>query len=300
MSCAADPFGAIMKTLRIVLLTVLLALAPSSAPAQVSEAAKKDLDLLQGEWSMVSGNADGFSIPDAMLKNSKRICQGNELTAIVGGQLIMKSKITLDPAKNPKTIDYAVIEGPTKGNKHLGIYEVNGDILKSCFGAPGEERPTDFTSKEGEHRTSTVWKRLPTVKPADSDNASRAEMGKFQGTWVAVSLINNGKTLLDDKTSRKDDPTTKLAYEGNHWLVKSGDKTFATGVFKVDATKTPKEIDILDESGVMNDKAKLGIYELEGDHYKYCLAPAGKPRPMEFSSKEGSGVSLGVSKREKP
>ena len=61
-----------------------------------------------------------------------------------------------------------------------------------------------------------------------------------------------------------------------------------------------KEIDIMDETGMKNDKTKLGIYELDGDTYKFCLAPAGKPRPTEFTSKEGSGHSLGVSKREKP
>jgi len=52
----------------------------------------------------------------------------------------------------------------------------------------------------------------------------------------------------------------------------------ASGVFKIDSTKKPKEIDIMDESGVKNDKTKLGIYELNGETYKYCLAPAGKPQ----------------------
>ena len=83
-------------------------------------------------------------------------------------------------------------------------------------------------------------------------------------------------------------------------MIKVGDKTVASGTFKIDPTKTPKEIDVMDESGVKNDKTKLGIYALDGDTYKYCLAPAGKPRPTEFTSKAGSGHSLGVSKREKP
>ena len=56
----------------------------------------------------------------------------------------------------------------------------------------------------------------------------------------------------------------------------------------------------MDESGLKNDKTKLGIYELDGDIYKYCLAPAGKARPTAFNSEPGSGHSLGVSKREKP
>jgi uncharacterized protein (TIGR03067 family) len=139
---------------------LLLAVALSSLVwADDNEAAKKDMAQLQGEWSMVSGIADGFPIPAEMLANSKRICKGDELTVIVGGQLIMKAKIAVDPSKNPKTIDYDVTEGPTKGKKHIGIYELNGDSFKSCFGAPGAERPSDFTSKAGDNRTSTVWNR---------------------------------------------------------------------------------------------------------------------------------------------
>jgi uncharacterized protein (TIGR03067 family) len=114
-----------------------------------NQTSKEDLAQLQGEWSMISGMVDGYAIPTEMLPNSRRICKGDQLTATVGGQLVMKAKITLDPSRKPKTIDYQVTDGPTKGRKHLGIYEVDGDTMKSCFGAPGAERPTDFTSKAG-------------------------------------------------------------------------------------------------------------------------------------------------------
>jgi uncharacterized protein (TIGR03067 family) len=132
------------------------------------------------------------------------------------------------------------------------------------------------------------------------DEPSKSDLDKLSGTWLTVSLVNNGKTLVDEKDPPKEGPPTKLAYDGNKWMIKVGDKTVASGTFKIDSTKKPKEIDILDESGMKNDKTKLGIYELNGDTYKYCLAPAGKPRPTEFTSKEGSGHSLGASKREKP
>src|SRR5688572_15263818 len=125
-----------MKTIRNVILIGLIATAISFAGEQENEAIKKDLAQLQGEWSMVSGTADGYPIPEQMLPNSRRVCKGDELTSTVGGQLVMKAKITIDPSKKPKTIDYQVIDGPTKGKKHLGIYEVDGDTMKSCFGAP--------------------------------------------------------------------------------------------------------------------------------------------------------------------
>ena len=126
----------------------------------------------------------------------------------------------------------------------------------------------------------------------------KSDLENFQGTWLTVSLVSNGKTVVDENLPPKPGPTTKLVYEGTLWLVKVGDKTVATGTWKIDSTKMPKEMDIMDESGMKNDKTKLSIYELEGDTYRYCIAPAGKPRPTEFSAKEGSGNALIVSRRE--
>jgi uncharacterized protein (TIGR03067 family) len=129
--------------------------------------------------------------------------------------------------------------------------------------------------------------------PAEDD------LARLQGTWLTVSLVSDGKILVDEKTPARPGPVTKLVYEGHAWTIVVGDKTAATGTFKIVQSKSPKEIDILDQSG-RPDKTKLGIYEIHGDSYRYCLSPAGKPRPTQFVSKKGTGDSLGVSKREKP
>ncbi len=153
-----------MRTIRIAFL-VGLAVTITPAWAEENEAARKDMAHLQGEWAMVSGSADGYPVPDGMLGRSKRVCKGDELTVVVGGQPFMKAKITIDATKKPKTIDYAMTEGFTKGKTQLGIYELDEDTLKSCFGGPGDERPTDFTSKPGDHRTLSVWKRRKEKSP---------------------------------------------------------------------------------------------------------------------------------------
>ncbi|MFY9825318.1 MAG: TIGR03067 domain-containing protein [Thermoanaerobaculia bacterium] len=126
----------------------------------------------------------------------------------------------------------------------------------------------------------------------------RGDLENLQGTWVTVSLVSNGKTVMDEKLPPKPGPTAKVTYEGNKWRVVVGDKTVATGIIKVDSAKTPKELDVLDESGTINEKTKLAIYELEGDTFRYCIGSAGKPRPTEFSSQEGSENALIVSRRE--
>jgi uncharacterized protein (TIGR03067 family) len=148
-----------MKTLLNLLCIGLTALVIIPARAADTEAVKTDMARLQGEWSMVSGTLDGSPIPETMLGEAKRVCKGDEITVTMGPQLIMKAKITLDPAKTPKTIDFQAVDGPTQGKTHLGIYELDGDTLKSCFSAPGSARPSEFTSKPGDKRTLTSWKR---------------------------------------------------------------------------------------------------------------------------------------------
>ena len=129
-------------------------------PLIVGGTKDQDLAQLQGEWAMQSGTADGFDMPAAMTSTARRICKGDELTVMIGGRLIMKAKITLDPSKKPSQINYQVVEGDTQGKTHQGIYEFDGDTYKSCFAAPGEDRPTDFTSKSGDHRTLSTWKKV--------------------------------------------------------------------------------------------------------------------------------------------
>ena len=155
-----------MKTIRNAFLIGLTCVAISLAAAEDNPAVKKDMDQLQGEWSMVSGSADGQPMPEETRKQMKRVCKGDETTTTMGGQMFLKAKITLDPSKKPKTIDYQMTDGFTKGKKQLGIYEVDGDTFKSCFGKPDAERPTDFTSKPGDGRTLSVWKREKSAAPA--------------------------------------------------------------------------------------------------------------------------------------
>jgi uncharacterized protein (TIGR03067 family) len=137
-------------------LIAVLVLAGADA---AQDAAKKEMNQLEGEWSMVSGEANGTAMPKDTVSSGKRVAKDGETTITFAGQVYLKAKFTIDPAKKPKAIDYAMTEGPTKGKTHLGIYELDGDTVKFCFAAPGEERPTDFTAKEGSQRTLSAWKR---------------------------------------------------------------------------------------------------------------------------------------------
>ena len=148
-----------MNTIRHAVLIGLAALAVATTWAQDSEAAKKDKSQLQGEWTMVSGERDGHAFPADFIQRSKRVAKGDEVTVTLQGQLFMKAKFTLDPAKSPKSIDYSVTGGPYAGKAQLGIYQFDGDKVTFCFSTPGKERPTAFSTQPNDGRTLSVWKR---------------------------------------------------------------------------------------------------------------------------------------------
>src|SRR5262245_38374045 len=112
-----------------------------SAAVGAQDDIKKEMAQLEGDWSMVSGEANGMAMPEANVKSGKRVAKAGETTITFGGQLYFKAKFSIDPGKKPKAIDYMMTEGPTKGKTHLGIYEFDGDTVKFCFAAPGGDRP---------------------------------------------------------------------------------------------------------------------------------------------------------------
>jgi uncharacterized protein (TIGR03067 family) len=139
--------------------TPVIALLVLVSATRAQDAVTKEMAQLEGEWSMVSGEANGVSLPWETVQTGKRVAKDGETTITIGGQLYFKAKFSIDPTKTPKAIDYAMTAGPTKGKTHLGIYELDGDTVKFCFAAPGKERPTEFTAPEGSQRTLSVWKR---------------------------------------------------------------------------------------------------------------------------------------------
>ena len=115
--------------------------------------------------------------------------------------------------------------------------------------------------------------------------APKSDLETFQGTWYLVMAMQDGKTLPEDKVKE-----TTIVFKGDTFRF-PGSAEYATskaGTIKLDETKTPKEMDAIStEKEVM-----LGIYVLQENGYKVCFAPAGKPRPTEFTSTPGSGYIL--------
>jgi uncharacterized protein (TIGR03067 family) len=126
------------------------------------------------------------------------------------------------------------------------------------------------------------------------DDATKNDVKKFQGTWVMVSGMEEGKKL-----SEKEMKGSSLTVDGDQHTVKVAGKTHK-GTHKLDATKKPKTIDITDTEGPFKGTTIRAIYELSGDEFKICYAPANKDRrPKDFKAAAGTGYYVHVWKREK-
>jgi uncharacterized protein (TIGR03067 family) len=146
-----------MKWLSCTILTFLIA-----AGAAQDDAAKKDLDALQGDWQAVSVEVDGKKKPDDEVKSARLTFKGDKV--ITTGKDMTKHEATfkLDPTKTPKVIDIMPSTGGDAGKTQVCVYAIEQEQLIIC-GAKGVggARPTDL--KAGENVVRIVLER---VKPA--------------------------------------------------------------------------------------------------------------------------------------
>lgn len=112
----------------------------------------------------------------------------------------------------------------------------------------------------------------------------------FQGTW----------TIVGQKKGDSKEPVTgpTVVFEGDKYQIKRGDKVLEEGTFKLDGSKSPKQIDVTVTEGVDKGTKLHGIYEIEGDSMRAAVGPTDKDRPARYDGLP-EGVRAFVLKREK-
>jgi RNA polymerase sigma factor (sigma-70 family) len=128
---------------------------------------------------------------------------------------------------------------------------------------------------------------------ADDAAKAKAELKKFQGTWVEVYV---------EKAGQKQEPVGdhQVKFDGETFSVADRGDVREKGTIKLNPSKNPMEIDIRVEGRNNEEKIVLGIYTWDGENLKLCGGePGGGTRPTEFKTTPEGGFLL-VVKRQSP
>jgi uncharacterized protein (TIGR03067 family) len=135
---------------RIICVLVALA-APLRMAADIDEEARKELKALQGTWKAVALEAGGMAFPRNAIPDFTFVIGADGKSTGKMAQSAYDATITVNPGKDPKTIDNLHVSGAQKGKKQYGVYKLEGDRLTVCMTPPGRaegDRPKDFTTKD--------------------------------------------------------------------------------------------------------------------------------------------------------
>jgi uncharacterized protein (TIGR03067 family) len=146
-----------MKTYTFVALVLIAFGRPTVAATPSEETAKKELEVLQGTWTVAYSEQHGERRNDLEeVKKMRLTIKDDNWTLEYHNNAKDKHVATLklDPAQKPKAVDFKFSDGLLAGETMLSIYELKGDDLKFCFPSESRQRPTSFDSRAG---TAGQW-----------------------------------------------------------------------------------------------------------------------------------------------
>ncbi len=120
------------------------------------------------------------------------------------------------------------------------------------------------------------------------------DLERVRGTFSLASGTADGAAMPGPMAS-----SMKRVSDGFVTTVTMGTMLYMKASFSIDPNKSPKTIDYEMTGGFSAGKKQLGIYKISGDTVTFCFGSPDKPRPLEFESKSGSGVTCTAWQREK-
>jgi uncharacterized protein (TIGR03067 family) len=112
----------------------------------------------------------------------------------------------------------------------------------------------------------------------------KKDLDLLQGTWAVSALELDGQSMAAPAGAN-------IVIEGSRFT-STGMGAEYSGTLEVDPSAKPARIDMKFDTGPEKGNVNLGIYQLDGDSWKLCLATRGTVRPAKFQSTAGSGIAV--------
>jgi uncharacterized protein (TIGR03067 family) len=124
----------------------------NNLPISSSDDIEEELKRFQGTWKQIAYERDGVKEPlDEQGWDPITTFTAEEfVVTLADGSIPIKGTYRIDPARNPKTVDWADTIGEDAGKTLLAIYALEDDRLIFCAAYPGLERPTEFRTQPGQ------------------------------------------------------------------------------------------------------------------------------------------------------
>jgi uncharacterized protein (TIGR03067 family) len=144
---------------------------------------------------------------------------------------------------------------------------------------------------------SMTFCTLLTASMLAGGNAEAIQKDKaaLQGSWKVIASEKNGEKSGPDEI--KD---LFLVFKGDVISIREAGKSSDRFTFKIDPTKSIKEIDIVLQEGPQKGRVDRAIYRLDGKALAICIQTnKDSPRPREFVTRPDSNLWLVVLERSK-
>jgi len=120
---------------------------------------------------------------------------------------------------------------------------------------------------------------LALAQPSNDDKAKK-DLERLQGTWIMHALEINGKEVAPQQFQ-----DTLLIVKANEYTTKVKDRMPPGFRLKLDPSKNPPAVDMIQTMPDGSEKVIKGIYKFENDTFKLCrgLTPE-QERPNQFAT----------------
>ncbi|MFL5329811.1 MAG: alpha/beta fold hydrolase [Gemmataceae bacterium] len=268
-----------------------VAVLSSGGPSQLFDLMQtKSADEIRDGWAQVQSDPDNAE--KLWLGHPHRRWSSFATTSTLDGLLAGRAAIfaaygTSDKVVPPISFDLLCAELTARGRDFVPLRMEGADH--------GFRKPGDSLGDPAGFRD--VFTRMAawfSEKHVPLEAAIKREMDRLQGEWKIVAINRDG----DEQPFPRN--TLVLSVNGEERTVTSGDQVMAQSRYRIDPLSNPASIDVVLTQGASRGQTLLGIYEINGNQMRVCLAAPGAERPKNFPPQPGSGWVMQELNRETP